>query len=41
VQTRSLLWGYPGHDALLVFYEIFQKNSDNFVETDRISEMFF
>jgi hypothetical protein len=32
--------GYPGHDALLVFYDIFQKKSNNFVKTYRTSERF-
>jgi hypothetical protein len=41
VQKRSLLGGYPGHDALLAFYENFQKNPDNLVETDRTGERFF
>jgi hypothetical protein len=35
-----MLEDYPGHDALL-FFEIFQKNPDNCVETDRTSERFF
>jgi hypothetical protein len=40
-KKRSLLEGYQGHDALLVFYENFQKNPYNYVETDRTSERFF
>jgi hypothetical protein len=36
-------WGYQGHNALMpsLFFDFFQKNSDNFVETDRTSESFF
>jgi hypothetical protein len=41
VQRHSLLGGYQGHDALLIFYEIFQKNPDNCVETDHTSGRFF
>jgi hypothetical protein len=42
VQKRSLVRGYPGHDALLLFLRFFKKkNSDNDVLTDRTSEMFF
>jgi hypothetical protein len=40
MQRRSLLEGYPGHDAL-PFFTIFSKKSDNRVETDRTSERFF
>jgi hypothetical protein len=30
-----------GHDALPRFYDFFQKNTDNCVETNRASERFF
>jgi hypothetical protein len=42
MQRYSLLRGYPGHDALLPIFTIFQKkNPDIYVETDRTSERFF
>jgi hypothetical protein len=41
VQRRSLLGGYPGHDALLLFFCDFSKNYDNSVATDCTSERFF
>jgi hypothetical protein len=41
VQRRSLLGGYPGHDALHPSFYDFLKNPDNRVETDRTSERFF
>jgi hypothetical protein len=41
VQRRSLLGGYPRHNALLVFPNFFKKNLDNCVETDCTSERFF
>jgi hypothetical protein len=37
----SLLRGYQGHDALLVFKNFFKKNPDNCVEIDRTSKRFF
>jgi hypothetical protein len=43
-QTRSLLGGYQGHDALVpprFFRNFSKKNSDNFVETNRTSEKVF
>jgi hypothetical protein len=40
-QRHSLLKGYQRHNALLVFFLKFFKNSDNFVETGRTSESFF
>jgi hypothetical protein len=41
LQRCSLLGGYPGHNALLIFYENFQENPDNCVETNRMGERFF
>jgi hypothetical protein len=41
VQRRSLLGGYPGHDALPYFLRKFSKTPDNYVETDCTSERFF
>jgi hypothetical protein len=41
VQRRSLLGGYPRHDALPPFLLNFSKNPDKCVETDRTSERFF
>jgi hypothetical protein len=34
-------WGYPGHDALLLFFRLFKKHPDIYVVTDRTSERFF
>jgi hypothetical protein len=41
MQRRSLLGGYPGHDALLPFLMIFSKNPDNRVKAIARAKGFF